>query len=142
MSRAQKYKPRRRLLYALQFDRRQVYIGQTVDLGRRHREHLKTWRRPFHVIPLGEMVGTHASAEEHEYAWRFVAGRQGFQVLGMTRNSLDPFLIDPRRRMNASRRRLAAGLRWPGTRKSPWPWIAAGILIAALASLKWFASIW
>lgn len=138
MSRAQKYKPRRRHLYALMFDRRRVYIGQTIDLGRRQKEHRRDWCWPFEMIELGSIVGTQAEAEEYEYAWRYRAGRSGFRVIAKSPRSVDIFEINPRRRMDSQRYRLASTLRWPSDHRAGWgwwPWVAiAAALMLILAS--------
>lgn len=137
MSRAQKYKPRRRHLYALLFDRRRVYIGQTIDLGRRQKEHKRDWCYPFQMVELGSIMGTQADAEEYEYAWRYRAGRSGFRVLAKSPRSADIFEINPRRRMTWRRHRIASQLRWPSEHRAGWgwwPWIViAAILLTVLS---------
>lgn len=122
MSRAQKYKPRRRYLYALLFDRKRVYIGQTIDIDRRHKEHQRDWCFPFELIELGSIVGTQADAEEYEYAWRYRAGSTGFRILCKSPRSSDVFEINPRRRMSPARHQIAAGLRWPSAHQPGWGW--------------------
>ena len=135
MSRAQKYKPRRRYLYALMFDRKRVYIGQTIDIGRRHKEHRRDWNYPFRMIELGSIVCTQADAEEYEYAWRYRAGRTGFSVLCKSPTSSDIFVINPACRMDRQRHRIASTLRWPKEHRagrSRWPWVAGAVVLLFL----------
>ena len=137
MSRSQKYKPRERHLYALMFDSKRVYIGQTIDIGRRHKEHRRDWNYPFQIIELGSIVGTQADAEEYEYAWRYRAGRSGFRVLCKSPTSADVFEINPARRMDRQKHRIASTLKWPEEHRAGWgwwPWIAfAAALLLLLA---------
>ena len=138
MSRAQKYRTRRRHLYALLFDRKRVYIGQTIDLGRRHKEHRRDWCYPFQMIELGSIDGTQAEAEEYEYAWRYKAGRSGFRVLCKSPSSNDVFEIDTKRRMTPHRHQLASSLRWPADQRSAWPWwpwIVLAMLLALMLAV-------
>jgi len=136
----QKYTPRKRYLYALIFDRKRVYIGQSIDLGRRYREHSRDWCWPFHLVPLGSIRGTYADAEEYEYAWRYRAGREGFRVLGKSQDNSDIYEIDPRRRMNHDRYRIASTLRWPEEhrrRVRRWRWILPSLLLLGLFLASW-----
>ena len=138
MSRAQNYRTRRRHLYALLFDRKRVYIGQTIDLGRRHKEHRHDWCSPFQMIELGSIDGTQAEAEEYEYAWRYRAGRSGFRVLCKSPSSNEVFEINPKRRMTPERHQLASNLRWPSGHGSAWPWwpwIVLAILLALMLAV-------
>lgn len=138
MSRSQKYSPRKRYLYALKLDHKRVYIGQTIDIGRRHKEHRRDWSYPFQMIELGSIVGTQADAEEYEYAWRYRAGRSGFRVLCKSPTSADVFEVNPARRMDRQRYRIASTLRWPMEHRAGrgwWQWIAgAAVLLLLLAS--------
>jgi len=138
MSRAQKYRTRRRHLYALLFDRERVYVGQTIDLGRRYKEHLRDWCYPFEMIELCAIDGTQAEAEEYEYAWRYRAGRSGYRVLCKSPSSNDVFEINPKRRMTPERHQLASSLRWPADHGSAWPWwpwIVLAILLALMLAV-------
>ena len=139
MSRAQKYRTRRRHLYALLFDRKRVYVGQTVDFGRRHNEHRRDWCYPFQMIELGSIDGTQAEAEEYEYAWRYRAGRSGFRVLCKSPSSNDVFEINPRRRMTPERHQLANSLRWPVDHQIAWrwwPWMILAILLGLMLAVS------
>jgi len=82
--RNQKYLPRPRHLYALFFNGGCCYVGQTVDLLNREKQHRGSrggWQgRPFQFVPLGQMVGTQADAEVHEYAWRYKAHLKGWRI--------------------------------------------------------------
>jgi len=112
--RNQKYLPRPRHLYALFFNRGCCYVGQTVDLLNREKQHRSprgSWQgRPFQFVPLGQMVGTQADAEVHEYAWRYKAFRKGWRIY-----SKPPGLLirDPGRRSTFEVRRLAGTYVWP-----------------------------
>jgi len=135
----EKYLPRKRYLYALMFDHKRVYIGQSIDLGRRNREHSCDWAWPFKMIMLGSMIGTRADAEEYEYAWRYRAGREGFQVLCKSPDNADIFEIDPTQRMDSHRYRIASTLRWPAEHRRKfrwWPWLVAALVLAALHLIR------
>lgn len=138
--RDQKYKNRTRYLYALRFAQGPVYVGQTVDLKARERQHRSPkggWMgQPFTFEPLGSMVGTQAQAEDWEHAWRYVAARAGYVVWG-----LPPGIrVQPGRQMSPERHRIARGLRWPGAgtqgrvrqRKPWWLWLGLGVAVWAL----------
>ena len=134
----EKYFHRKRYLYALMFDHKRVYIGQSIDIRRRSREHARDWSWPFKMVMLGSMVGTRADAEEYEYAWRYKAGRSGFRVLCKSPSSNDVFEIDPRQRMTPERHQLASSLRWPADHGSAWPWwpwIVLAILLALMLAV-------
>jgi hypothetical protein len=138
MGREQKYKARQRYFYALLFDNGHCYIGQSTDLKRREREHRRFWLLDFRMLPLGSIEGTQADGEEHEYAWRYVASRQGWRVYGRNRAG-ETFLIDPRKRLTWKRRAIASRLRWPASERRGSPWRLGLVLIIALA-LGWLAS--
>lgn len=125
MSQAQKYHRRERTLYALIWKSGRAYIGQTIEPHRRALEHRRTWREPFDFVRLGVMEGTQEQAEDHEYAWRWLAHHAGYQVVAKSRTG-DPFIVSsPRQRMTEDRFAIAGGLRWPRAwrRRSPWGWI-------------------
>ena len=131
----EKYIHRKRYLYALIFDHKRVYIGQSIDLDRRHRQHARDWPWPFKMVLLGSMVGTRADAEEYEYAWRYRAGREGYRVLCKSQDGLDIFEIDPRQRMDSHRYRIASTLKWPAEHKRKfqwWPWLVGAVILAML----------
>lgn len=135
----EKYIPRKRYLYALLFDHKRVYIGQSIDLRRRNREHERDWSWPFKMVPLGSMIGTRADAEEYEYAWRYRAGREGFRVLCKAQDGHDIFEIDPRQRMDSHRLRIASTLKWPAEHKRKfrwWPWLAGAAVLVMLHLIR------
>lgn len=113
MSRAQKYHSRPRHLYALMFDNRHCYVGQTIALKRREAEHKRDWGRPFRMVHLGTIEGTQALAEAHEYAWRWKAHRAGWRNYGKNRAGEVFIISDPNRRMLREHHRIAADLKWP-----------------------------
>lgn len=114
MSRAQKYHTRPRHLYALLFDNRYCYVGQSVDLKRRGREHERDWPEQFEMIHLGTMQGSQAQAEDYEYAWRWKAHRAGWRLYGKQARTGSVFVIgNPRSRMLPQHYRIADGLKWP-----------------------------
>ncbi|WP_157803267.1 GIY-YIG nuclease family protein [Stenotrophomonas maltophilia] len=83
--RNQKYLRRERHLYALVFkNENAIYVGQTVELKRRHREHelQSGWNRHFEMVPLGSISGNHFDAEKYEFAWRLVFHRQNWRIYG------------------------------------------------------------
>lgn len=118
--RNQKYLPRPRHLYALFFNGGGCYVGQTVDLVQREKQHRSSrggWQgRPFQFAPLGQMVGTQADAEVHEYAWRYKAFRKGWRIY-----SKPPGLLirDPGRRSTFEVRRLSGTYAWPANAPAP-----------------------
>lgn len=120
------------------FDSKRVYIGQTIDIGRRQKEHRRDWNYPFQMIELGSIVGTQADAEEYEYAWRYRASQSGFRVLCKSPTNAEVFEIDPSRRMDRQRHRIASSLRWPKEHQvgwGMWPWVAcAAVLLFLLAT--------
>jgi len=113
MSRAQKYHNRQRHLYALLFDNRHCYVGQTIAVKRRESEHKRDWGRPFRMVHLGTMEGTQAQAEAHEYAWRWKAHRAGWRNYGKNRAGEVFIISDPKRRMLREHHKIAACLKWP-----------------------------
>ncbi|MCO7473069.1 GIY-YIG nuclease family protein [Stenotrophomonas maltophilia] len=135
--RNQKYLPRPRHLYALFFNGGCCYVGQTVDLLNREKQHRSPrggWQgMPFQFVPLGQMVGTQADGEVHEYAWRYKAFRKGWRIY-----SKPPGLLirDPGRRSTFEVRRLAGTYAWPANAPAP------GRLAATGGSLFWGAFKW
>ncbi len=107
--RNQKYLPRPRHLYALFFEGG-CYLGQTVDLLNREKQHRSPrggWQgRPFQFVPLGQVVGTQADAEVHEYAWRYKAFQKGWRIYAKPPGVL---IRDPRRRTTRHMKSLAQG---------------------------------
>jgi hypothetical protein len=132
VSRAQKYHPRPRALYALVFSQESaVYVGQSVDAHRRRQQHALPsggWQRPFDFVVLGHCVGTQADAETHEYAWRLVAASRGWRVYGRPPN----IVVNPRRRRTWDRWRLSWRLQWSWP--LGWPWVYRWRRRAAVAT--------
>ena len=122
--RDQAYRSRTRHLYALLFKSGRAYIGQTVDLRRRHGEHGKSWTEPFDMIHLGDCNGTLADAEESEYAWRFVGQQAGWTIVARDRAN-NTFIVNANNRMTPDRYKTAAQCKWPRKhRRNTWalPW--------------------
>lgn len=122
--RSEKYHARPRHLYALVFQGA-VYIGQTVDLGKREAQHRSLsggWNgRRFDVVPLGVCNGTHAQAAAYERAWRLAARRLGWKVYGLPPD----VVVDPRRQASWGDVWRSYSLRWPGETKRGW-WARMG----------------
>lgn len=118
--RNQKYLPRPRYLYALFFNGGCCYVGQTIDLLNREKQHRGSrggWQgRPFQFVPLGQMVGTQADAEVHEYAWRYKAFQKGWRIYAKPPGVL---IRDPRRRTTWHMKNLAHGFMWPANTPAP-----------------------
>ena len=113
--RDQKYHARERHLYALKFSSGAVYIGKTVDMGRRQKEHESIaggWSRAFNFQHLSTIHGTQLEAEDHERAWRYVAASHGHQIFGKPPG----IVVDCRRQQTPSSLKLAKTLRWPDPR--------------------------
>lgn len=135
MSRAQKHHSRPRHLYALLFANRHCYVGQSVDLKRRSREHKRDWPDDFEMIHLGTMQGSQAQAEEYEYAWRWKAHKAGWRNYGKQSRTGSVFLIrDPRLRMEARHYGIARNLKWPvtGSTSNEWKRPVIAVLICVL----------
>lgn len=136
MGRDEKYHPRERHLYALIFSGRRCYVGQTVDTRRRWNQHRALWRQPFTPVVLASLVGTHADAEEHEYAWRIAAHQRGWRVYGKP-----GVFVNPMRRAHGRRWALARACRWPEGIGAPRGrfrglWVGFWVLVV-LAALAW-----
>ena len=120
----QAHRVRCRHLYALLWKSGRCYIGQSVDLRRRHSEHSKAWGEPFSMVHLGDCEGTYADAEEHEYAWRYVGQSAGWTIVARDRQN-NTFTVNAHNRMTPDRYKLAARCRWPKAhRRNGWsiPW--------------------
>ena len=136
MSRAQKHHSRPRHLYALLFANRLCYVGQSVDLKRRNREHKRDWPDDFEMIHLGTMQGSQAQAEEYEYAWRWKAHRAGWRNYGKERQAGRVFVIrNPELRMKPQHYFIAKGLKWPqeNGKWSRWFWVVGAVMLCVLA---------
>lgn len=114
MSMRERYKRRSRHLYALAFDGgTHVYIGQTLDLRRREKEHRRFWPCGFRMVALGSIDGTEADAVDYEHAWRWKARQAGYAVLATNRAGDRFVLHDLMRQMTPQRFALVKTLRWP-----------------------------
>ncbi|WP_080052363.1 GIY-YIG nuclease family protein [Stenotrophomonas maltophilia] len=130
--RDQKYHIRSRTLYALVFENGHVYIGQTVDLDQRQKQHRSLrggWEgKPFDVVNLGSVNATEAQASEYEYAWRINAAKAGWKIYakppGVT--------CDPWKRATRQRQHLAGSLSWQIPRRR-FPFFKLAALIAAIS---------
>ena len=136
--RTQKYRTRRRHLYALLFQNGACYIGQTVNLKARlaqHRLPSGGWiGAQFELVHLGQANGTQLQAEDHEYAWRYKAQNAGWIVYAKPPS----IIIDASRRMTMKRRLLSLGMRWPRKHRRTlglWPWAAGTLAAAAMVIL-------
>lgn len=117
--RDQKYHARERHLYALKFKSGAVYIGQTVDMERRRKEHESIaggWPSAFEFQHLSTIQGTQLEVEDHERAWRYVAAAHGHQIYGKPPG----IVVDCRRQQTPSSLKLAKALPWPGATKGFW----------------------
>ena len=113
--RDQKYHARERHLYALKFKSGAVYIGQTVNMERRRKEHESIaggWPSAFEFQHLSTIQGTQLEAEDHERAWRYVAASHGDQIFGKPPG----IVVDCRRQQTPSSLKLAKTLRWSDPR--------------------------
>lgn len=110
--RSQKYHPRDRHLYALLFQDGGCYVGQSVDVAQREKQHRGRaggWGRPFQCIPLGSIHGTEEQAKDYEHAWRHVAASNGWRIYAKPPG----LVVNHRRQMTPKRYLIAQGLRWP-----------------------------
>ena len=113
LGRSQKYHRRPRHLYALLFDTGCAYVGQTVDLEERERQHRREsggWAGlPFHCVHLATIEATEECARDHEHAWRHRAAVNGWGIYAKPPG----IVVDHRRQMTLGRYLLAWTLRWP-----------------------------
>ena len=136
--RSQKYHARPRQLYALLFNNGCAYIGQSVDLREREKQHRRPssgWRgRPFQCVQLSEIYGTEEEARDHEHAWRHKAATNGWQIYAKP----PAMIVNHHNQMNAERYDLARSLRWPAahSRNSSW---GIAVFLLALGVLAWLA---
>jgi hypothetical protein len=139
---AEAYRDRRRHLYMLLFRSGKVYVGQTVDLRRRLRQHIHQsgWRGPFRFHVIGSYWGTRAKGEDLEQIWRLWAHAQNHIVLGAPPN----IVVDPRNRSSADQKRRAEKLRMPLSWKwswllpDPWHYPKSSLWFLRLGSFLWF----
>lgn len=113
---AEQERRRIRHLYVLNFRSGHVYIGQTVDPRRRRAQHRKLWRQPFAMTVVGRVAGNYTDAENHEYAWRYLAQQHGFKIYGSP-----GVVVNPLRRMTPERYAIAKRLNWKNPRLPPTP---------------------
>jgi len=117
--RDQKYHARERHLYALKFKSGAVYIGQTVNMERRRKEHESIaggWPSAFEFQHLSTIQGTQLDAEDHERAWRYVAASRGHRIFAKPPG----IVVDCRRQQTPNSLKLAKTLPWPGVTKGFW----------------------
>lgn len=117
--RDQKYHTRERHLYALKFKSGAVYIGQTVNMERRRKEHESIaggWPSAFEFQHLSTIQGTQLDAEDHERAWRYVAASRGHRIFAKPPG----IVVDCRRQQTPNSLKLAKTLPWPGATKGFW----------------------
>ena len=132
--RDQKYHARERHLYALKFKDGAVYIGQTVDMERRRKEHESIaggWPSAFEFQHLSTIQGTQLDAEDHERAWRYVAASRGHRIFAKPPG----IVVDCRRQQTPNSLKLSKTIRWP-TARSPFGQRIWGALYAALISFR------
>lgn len=117
--RDEKYHQRERHIYALLFNNNAVYIGQTVSLSRRQKEHESNaggWPRSFEFKYLATVNGTKELAEDHERAWRYVAASNGHKIYAKPPG----IVVNCRYQQTVSSRQIAKHLQWPVAKKGGW----------------------
>ncbi len=132
--RDQKYNARERHLYALKFKNGAVYVGQTVDMARRQKEHESVaggWPCAFEFQHLSTIQGTQLEAEDHERAWRYGAAAHGHQIYGKPPG----IVVDCRRQQTPNSLKLSKTINWP-TARSPFGQRIWGAFCAALVALR------
>lgn len=110
--RSQKYHPRDRHLYALLFADGGCYIGQSVDVAQREKQHRSRaggWGRDFQCVHLGSIHGSEDQAKDYEHAWRHVAAKNGWHIFAKPPR----LVVNHRRQMSPGRYLIAQGLKWP-----------------------------
>lgn len=111
--RSQKYHARPRQLYALLFDNGCAYVGQSIDVLEREKQHRRPaggWGgKPFQCVHLGVVNDTEERAKEYEHAWRHKAAKNGWTIYAKP----PAMVVDHHRQMNLRRYMLAWSLRWP-----------------------------
>lgn len=107
----ERHRVRVRHLYGVFFKGTDVYVGQSVDLRRREREHRKAWPRSFRFVKLGSIRGTYADAEIAEQAWRCLATRQGHTILAIQGDM--SVRVNPHIRRTREVNAFMRQLRWP-----------------------------
>jgi len=130
----EKYHIRKRYIYALIFNNRHCYIGQSVDIARRLKQHQASgdWRGngPFQQIALGSYNGTYAQLEDWEYAWRICAHKAGWHVYGGN-NGSGAYCVNPMKRANNYRVSLSNQCTWPRQNNdfNTMKWIVLGVAL-------------
>jgi len=134
MSQWKKHQSISRHLYALVWEDKICYIGQTVDLKRRAKEHQNddAWNcfGPFVMYELGVKQGTRLEIEEWEYAWRMKAQWKGYRIVGGS-DIGGPYFVNPSKRSTASRIVKAHTCKWPIKQRSWWKIALFGLLIVS-----------
>lgn len=128
---AERASRRVRYIYGLFFSDGNAYIGQTVSLSRRHREHRKSWPSRFRIVRLDRLRGTYADAEIAEQAWRCLAVEQGRTILAFQGDA--SVQVNPNLRRTEKVQAYISRKKWP-KRLVPWfPWFRLfSTLIGAL----------
>lgn len=125
MERAQAYHPHKRIIYGLMWpETRRCYVGQTVDMERRRKEHQRAWATPFTMVAFETMTGTRADGEDHEFAWRYRCLESGWTPLAKTKAG-EVFVSKPHRHMTPQRMAIAQRCQWPKAyrvNKAALPW--------------------
>lgn len=136
--RSQKYHARDRVIYALLFGNGYAYIGQSVDVVQREKQHRRPtggWAgQPFQLAVLERVQGTEAHAVELEHAWRLKASRAGWGIYAKPPG----IPCNPWYRATAHRRWLALWRRWPW-RHSRRKWRRVFLVLAICTAMAyWF----
>lgn len=125
MERSQAYHAHKRIIYGLMWpEAKRCYVGQTVDMDRRRKEHQRAWAKPFTMIKLGEMTGTRAQGEDHEFAWRYRCAESGWTPIAKTKAG-EVFVSRPHRHMTPARMAIARRCKWPAAyrvNRAALPW--------------------
>jgi predicted GIY-YIG superfamily endonuclease len=131
--RSQKYHARPRQLYALLFENGCAYIGQSIDVKERERQHRRPaggWcGKPFQCVLLGVVHGTEEQAKHHEHAWRHVAHKRGWTIYAKP----PAMVVNHRRQMSLYRYLLAWTLRWPREHNRNRTWQVVKTVVACTA---------
>jgi predicted GIY-YIG superfamily endonuclease len=109
--RDERHRARFRHIYGVFFKGTDVYVGQTVDLRRREREHRQAWASRFRFVRLDTLYGTYAEAEVAEQAWRCLANRKGHTILALQGDR--SVRVDPHRRRTRAVQAFMGTRRWP-----------------------------
>lgn len=133
----QKYHARPRHIYGLFFGKA-LYVGQTVDLARRRKEHQRAWDQSFRFVKLDTVRGTFAAAEVAEQAWRCLGSQQGYAILAHAGNM--QVRVNPHRRRDRFVQAYMKRCRWPKKLRRWHAWWAYGFATAVglgVLALAW-----